>query len=64
MTKPNRGNAPLPQADDLLDCIDLALDVMSTKPEPLSQEDVELRRYLKAARRYSASLIGGAGHAA
>lgn len=45
---------------ELEDSLTLALDVSQKDNGEYTQQDKELRRYLRAAKRYVASLIGGA----
>lgn len=45
---------------ELDDSLSLALDVSHKDGGDYTQQEKELRRYLRAAKRYTASLIGGA----
>lgn len=45
---------------ELDDSLSLALDVSHKDSGEYTQQEKELRRYLRAAKRYTASLIGGA----
>lgn len=50
---------PRETLNEIPDCLTLALDV-SEKPNGYTQQERGTRAYLRAARRYAASLIGGA----
>lgn len=45
---------------ELDDCLTLALDVSEKQDGEYTRDELELRRYLAAAKRYANSLIGGA----
>lgn len=51
---------PLADLYELDDSLSLALDVSHKDSGDYTQQEKELRRYLRAAKRYTASLIGGA----
>ena len=45
---------------ELADCLSLALDVSEKESGNYSRDELELRRYLTAAERYTTSLLEGA----
>lgn len=60
VTSHNTPGLPDETLTELHDCLTLALDVSEKDSGQYTRSEIELRRYLQAAKRYTASLIGGA----